>query len=134
MSVVIGFVLIVALAFFHYGGMVAMDRINSDRVRRLRIYPVIAFSELAVIHFSEIVLFALAYVGLAAWVYPDSFGGAFEGRWTDWLYFSGINFATLGYTGIDIAGPLRIVSMMQSLLGFMLLTWSATFLYDSYER
>jgi hypothetical protein len=50
------------------------------------------------------------------------------------IYFSGINFATLGYTQIDTAGSIRMISMMQALLGFMLITWSATFTYTVWQQ
>ena len=40
-----------------------------------------------------------------------------------------MNFTTLGQTGMSIVGPMHIVAMMQALAGFMVLTWSASFLY-----
>lgn len=47
----------------------------------------------------------------------------------DHLYFAGISFSTLGYTGMEAHGPIRLMVMMVSLSGFMLITWSATFIY-----
>ena len=54
--------------------------------------------------------------------------------WTGLIYFSGINFTSLGYTQIEAAGPLRLINMMQSLGGFMILTWSATFSYSIWSK
>lgn len=50
------------------------------------------------------------------------------------IYFSGINFTTLGYTQIEAMGPIRLINMMQSLGGFMILTWSATFIYSVWKK
>lgn len=128
MTLVLGFATIVFAALFHHLGLTVASSITPDFLRKMKILPVIVFAELAIIHIAEIALFATAYLVLSNTLYPGSFGGEFAGRWTDWFYFSGINFTTLGYTGIDISGPLRVVSMLQSLGGFMLLTWSASYL------
>ncbi|EPX82140.1 hypothetical protein Salmuc_02509 [Salipiger mucosus DSM 16094] len=45
-----------------------------------------------------------------------------------------MNFTTLGYTQIELAGDIRIVTMLQSLGGFMILTWSATYLFTVCQR
>jgi len=62
------------------------------------------------------------------------FTSHYNGSWSDLIYFSGINFVTLGYTQIETHGPFRLIIMMQSLGGFMLLTWSATFIYSVWGR
>jgi len=52
----------------------------------------------------------------------------------DVLYVTGISFSTLGHSSIEVIGPFRLLLMLQSLLGFMLLTWSATFLYSACQE
>lgn len=76
----------------------------------------------------------MIYRGLLVSGALGDLGGAYDGSWGGLIYFSGINFATLGYTQIETSGPIRMVNMMQSLGGFMVLTWSATFLYSVCER
>ena len=47
----------------------------------------------------------------------------------DYLYLTASMFTTLGYADFSVEGPMRIIMAGISLLGFMTLTWSATFLY-----
>lgn len=90
----------------------------------------LAFLGLLALHTLEILAFAAAYRMLLGWGFLGDLGGGFDGSWNGLIYFSGINFATLGYTQIETAGPIRMISMMQSLGGFMVLTWSSTYLYS----
>ena len=50
------------------------------------------------------------------------------------LYFSGVTYATLGYTQQVAQGPIQLLAMMQSLGGFMLITWSAAFVYSIWDE
>lgn len=70
------------------------------------------------------------YRALVAWPLMGTLGSKFDGTWTGFVYFSGMNFVTLGYANFQADGPIRLVGMMQSLGGFMVLTWSATFIYS----
>lgn len=133
MSLVIGFVLLVCVGILHNAALALIARATPKGLRPGRVPPSFVFAGLALIHLVEIAIYALAYMLLEHWLWPDSFSGNHQGRWSDWLYYSGINFTTLGYTGIDVTGPMRMVSMMQSLGGFMVLTWSATYLYTVCE-
>ncbi|MEX2495375.1 MAG: ion channel [Woeseia sp.] len=86
------------------------------------------------LHTLEILAFAAVYCGLLDWGVLGNLGGRCDESWTGLIYFSGINFATLGYTQIETTGPIRMINMMQRLGGCMVLTWSATFLYSICER
>ena len=94
----------------------------------------VAFLGLLALHTLEILAFAVVYRGLLVWGALGDLGGAYDESWSGLIYFSGINFATLGYTQIETSGPIRIINMMQALGGFMVLTWSATFLYSVCEQ
>lgn len=87
----------------------------------------VAFVGLLALHTIEILAFAAVYRALQGWG-VGGFDGSYDPCWSGLIYFSGVNFATLGYTQIEATGPIRMVNMMQSLGGFMVLTWSATFL------
>jgi len=130
-----GFVLVAALGVFHHAalrGLRGMARPVESRPNRSIL---VAFIGLLVIHTVEILAFALAFRALLE--IPDIGSLSLkDGRvtWDDLVYFSGINFTTVGYTNIDASGPFRLISMMQSLGGFMVLTWSATFLYSIWRE
>ena len=130
MALAIGFGLVVLFGLFHHLALTWFAHRIPERLRQARMTAVLVFTELAALHVAEIAAFAVAYAWLDGWIIADGFGGTFEGTWRDYLYFSAINFVTLGYTDIDVLNEMRMVSMLQSLCGFMLLTWSATFLYS----
>ena len=134
MALFIGFVLVSLLGIGHHYGLLAVRAVKprSDNKRGAAI--VVTFLGLLVLHTVEIVAFAGAYEVLLTWGALGDFGEAYDGSWEGLIYFSGVNFATLGYTQIETTGSIRIINMMQSLGGFMVLTWSATFLYSVSER
>jgi hypothetical protein len=61
-------------------------------------------------------------LGTVSGGYGDSTGGL--------LYLSGVTYATLGFTQQVVEGPLRLMTMVNALTGFMLITWSATYVYS----
>ena len=81
-----------------------------------------------VAHSIEVALFALAYKASI----ESGFGaleGSFEGSIADHLYFSYAAFTTVGFGDIVPTGPLRLLAGMEALTGFVLITWTASYLY-----
>ncbi|MYD43531.1 MAG: two pore domain potassium channel family protein [Gammaproteobacteria bacterium] len=78
-------------------------------------------------HMLEIGLFALVY-GLMA--LNPAFGeiAAIESNY-DYLYYSSIVYTTVGFGDLYPIGPVRMVTAIESLIGLVLITWSATFIY-----
>ncbi len=134
MALFIGFVLVAVLGIAHNYGLVAVRAVKPQSSEKPRAAITVAFLGLLALHTLEIFAFAVVYRALLAWGAVGGLGGDFGASWSGLIYFSGINFATLGYTQIETIGSIRMVSMMQSLGGFMVLTWSATFLYNVSER
>ena len=134
MALAIGFVLVILLGIAHNSGLRLIRAIKPDADERPQAAVVIAFLGLLTLHTAEILGFAVVYRVLLAWGRLGDLAGTFDGSWTGLIYFSGMSFATLGFTQIETSGPIRIVTMMQALGGFMVLTWSATFLYSVCER
>ncbi len=129
MSTIIGIAFLIATACMHHAMLMVATSVVPERLRHSRLLPIVVFSLLAVIHTLQIAAGALLFIALHHGLWTDAFGGSFQGKWNDYFYFSGMNFTTLGQTGMSIVGPMRIVAMMQALAGFMVLTWSASFLY-----
>ncbi|MWD27005.1 hypothetical protein E0K89_005895 [Aquicoccus sp. SCR17] len=130
MALITGLLLVFALGILHYLGLMAIRQGAPRREDRPHLSIVTVFGGLLVVHLLEILVFAAIYRGLIA---GGWFGGLDEmpsQTWTDLIYFSGMNFVTLGYTDIKTDGAIKLISMMQSLGGFMILTWSATFIYS----
>ena len=86
-----------------------------------------------VAHSIEVMLFALAYkVSIASGF--GSLEGNFEGSIADHLYFSYAAFTTVGFGDIVPTGPLRLLAGMEALTGFVLITWTASYLYLEMTR
>ena len=134
MALLIGFLLVFVLGILHHYGLMAVRALKPNSDNRPQAAIMAAFLGLLALHTLEILAFAAVYRVLMSWGIFGDLGGSYDASWSGLIYFSGINFATLGYTQIETSGPIRIINMMQSLGGFMVLTWSATFLYSVCER
>ncbi|SFP91527.1 ion channel [Tranquillimonas alkanivorans] len=133
MAFTIGFLLVALLGAIHHVSLRGLDLLKGAVGRRPNRTILLTFIGLLTIHTLEIVLFAAAYAALLTWPAMGDLSAADAETWSGLIYFSGINFITLGYTQIDAEGPIRMINMMQSLGGFMILTWSATFIYSAWE-
>ncbi len=99
---------------------------------RFRIVSVVFIALIA--HVVEIWLFALGYFYMNK---SESWGqitGNFDGSLLDSVYFSFTNFTTLGFGDIEPFGAIRFLVGMESLVGFVLITWTASFLYYEMQR
>jgi hypothetical protein len=52
----------------------------------------------------------------------------------DAIYLSAVTFSTVGFGDLAPVGPIRFVSGTEALTGFILITWSASFLYLEMEQ
>lgn len=134
MALLIGFGLVAALGIAHHYGLMAIRLMKPSANDSPQAAIMVTFIGLLALHTLEILAFAAVYAILLDWGTLGGLGGDFDATWNGLVYFSGINFATLGYTQIETSGAIRIINMMQSLGGFMVLTWSATFLYSMCEQ
>lgn len=134
MALLIGFLLVMLLGVFHHFSLRWLDLLTGTARDKPNRTIFLVFNGLLTIHTAEILLFAVAYRILLTLDSMGGFTAFYDGSWGDLIYFSGINFATLGYTHIETHGPIRMINMMQSLGGFMVLTWSATFIYSAWGR
>lgn len=125
-----GVALLFAYGIVHLAGLEAIRRLKPDRHQHSPFGLLLTFWGLATLHMLEIGIAAFSIANLldnpAYGALSHSPGGSDA---ADYLYFAGISFVTLGYTGMDAQGPIRLMVMMLSLSGFMLITWSATFIY-----
>ena len=99
---------------------------------RFRIVMVVFIALIA--HVVEIGLFALAYFYMVKDEFWGSIQGNFNGSLLDSLYFSFTNFSTLGFGDIEPFGAIRFLVGMEALVGFVLITWTASFLYYEMQR
>lgn len=130
MIVVLAILSILALGFLHYWALVGIRRVSLPLDDRPMLSTMGSFAGLILLHTFEIFLFAALYAVLGRAGLLEGFSSDFGHGWKDYVHLSGMSFATLGYSQLETIGDVRMLSMMQSLGGFMLLTWSATFMYE----
>ena len=130
MALLTGFGLVMLLGLVHHFGILGIRLFTPHLDDQRNTGILSAFMGLLVLHTIEIIAYAGAYQLILSQGWFGDLEGAYNGSFYDLIYFSGINFVTLGYAEVEAEGAIRMVSMMQALGGFMIITWSATFLYS----
>lgn len=125
----------VALAVLvHYEGLALLNqrlvRVHARRRRKvlLGVYGVI------LLHVVEIWLF-----GFACWLLllvdgTGSLSGVAPVPFLDAIYLSAETFSTVGFGDLAPQGAIRFLAGTEALTGFILITWSASFLYLEMEH
>ncbi len=80
---------------------------------------------LIILHFVEIMMWALAYVVVAK-NELESLEAA--------IYFSAVTFTTLGYGDITLSSQWRLLSGFEAINGIVLIGWTTAFLYAILQR
>jgi hypothetical protein len=81
----------------------------------------------------EIWLFGLALYSLAALPGAGSIVGQPSVGLLDAVYLSAVSYTTVGFGDLAPLGPLRFLIGTESLLGLLLIGWSASFTYIEME-
>jgi len=95
---------------------------------------VLTLMALMVGHIIEIWLFAATLLGLSQLPPFGGFGGTFGGGFSDFLYFSAVNYTSLGYGDVHPLGSIRAIAVTEALTGLMMIAWSASFTYLKMEQ
>lgn len=129
-----GLLLIAVFGVIHLLGLrvIGWVRPNNDHHPGWGI--ILTFWGLGLLHLVEILAGAVTFWLLLLIPGTGGLGGTLGTSPADYLYISGICYSTLGYAQIEADGPIRLLTMFLSLGGFMLITWSATFIYRLWGR
>jgi len=135
MPVLLAVVLAAACVLIHYECL----RLLNDRVPNLKIVSTRAKVLVALVgalasHLLQIAIFALAYYMLKDKFGMGGFGGAFEDALSSFLYFSSETYTTLGFGDIYPTGSLRMICGIESLVGLLMVSWTASFTYLEMRR
>lgn len=118
-----------ACVLIHYEALSLLNRfLPRLHMRRRPRMLVLVFAVLA-LHSLEILLFAMGYALLPDFDGYGYLASASPLGFVDYGYFSAVAYTTLGLGDIVPVGPIRILAGSQSLLGFVLITWSASFTF-----
>ena len=117
---------VAACVLLHYEGLlIASKRLPSLRVHQ-RAKVVWAIAAVLVLHVIQIWIFGLAMWFLLLWPGAGSLGSA-PLHLFDFIYFSAGMFTTVGFGDLAPSGPIRFLSGVEALTGFVLIAWSASF-------
>lgn len=126
--------LVAICVMVHYEFLYQLTRLMPKLNIRHRLRIVLGVIGALIAHSIEIWIFALGYYWLH---HADKWGrleGNFDGSLLASGYYSFTTFTTLGYGDIEPFGALRYLSGIESLVGLLLITWSASFLYIEMTR
>ena len=117
----------------HYEGLIGLSKVLEAKVRRQRVKVLYAILSLLFLHVVEIWIFGFALWGVLQW--PEC--GSLSARSPDVLdavYFSAVTYSTVGYGDMIPVGPIRFLAGTESLVGLVLITWSASFTFLEMQR
>jgi hypothetical protein len=133
LAVAVCLVLLVAAIVTHYealrmlAGVLPAVRI-APRAKLILVLITAFFS-----HALQILLYALGYVWFAN-LGLGTFKGLAELTLLDSLYFSAETFTSLGFGDIVPTGPLQLLASSETLIGLLLIGWSASYTFVAMER
>lgn len=135
MTFLLALVLVALCVLLHYETLRLLnDHVPKFRIVSIRAKVLVALVGALVSHLAQIAIFAVAY-----WLLKDNFGmGGFGGTFQDTLgsfvYFSSETYTTLGFGDIYPTGPLRMICGIESLVGLLMVSWTASFTYLEMRR
>ena len=84
-------------------------------------------------HLLEIALYAVAYWVISRVTSQPSFAQGSVDSALDLLHFSATAFSTLGLSDLEAKGLCKLVAPLEGLVGFTMITWSATYTFSMVE-
>lgn len=131
MAFFISAVLILVTIAWHFWCVRGLYRIMPDsRDKSVFLRSVLALAALFMIHIVEILWFTGGYYAANEHLALGGFSQEFAGTFEDYFYFSTVSYSTLGLSAFNPKGAIKILTGLEALTGFVMLTWSATFFYN----
>ena len=134
LALLVSLVLVLSVVLIHYEVL----RFTSLLLPRLTIRPrqriLVVILAAFFAHAVEVLLYAVVYYLLADDAGIGHFGGTFHNHLSDFLYFSTATYTSLGYGDIYPIGELRLVAGIETVVGLMMIGWSASFTYLAMEK
>jgi hypothetical protein len=136
MTIIISVVLVASTVVVHYYALGRLLRLipsdfqsHSHFLRSVSILLLIV-----VIHLIEILWFTAGYYIALEYCGIGRFTSSFKPVFLDYFYYSLVTYTTLGLSEFSAEGYLKIITGLEALTGFILITWSATFFYTLMGR
>lgn len=85
-------------------------------------------------HVAEIWLFGVGYLTLVRYADLGALMGLPTTELPDFVYFSAVTYATVGFGDVVPVGAIRFLAGLESLTGFVMITWSASYTFLEMQR
>lgn len=125
---------VVLCILMHYEALTFLTGLLKRIHMRQRPKVLLLIVAILVTHMTEIWVFGSAFFVLTSFDGPGTLAGAASTGLLDAVYFSAACYTTLGLGDIVPIGPIRFLAGVESLTGFVLITWSASFTFLEMER
>jgi ATP/ADP translocase len=127
--------LIAVCVLLHYETLRLLnDSLVRTKVIATRAKVLVALVGAMASHVLQIGAFAFAYYLLRDKFGMGGFGGTFQDTLLSFLYFSSETYTTLGFGDIYPTGALRMICGIESLIGLLMVSWTASFTYLEMRR
>lgn len=128
MNVLIFIITPILAILLHYEFLARLTKIKI----KYRLSLVFIVVSLLISHILQVLIFAIGFQIL----YLFDLGNLTSSTQSffDFIYFSFTTFSTLGYGDLNPLGHFRFLAGLEALLGFVLITWSASFLYYEMQK
>jgi len=127
-------VLLVLSTVIHYetlrGLSFALPRLNTAPRAKVVIALVGSFAS----HFTQAMLYAVAYHWLTWSHGAGALGSSDNPSFLNSVYFSLTTYSSLGYGDVVPSGAIKMLAGTEALAGLLLIGWTAAYLYISMER
>ncbi len=128
-------VTIVAIAvLIHFEALNLLSLMTPSMPIKHRLRVLIGVFGALIAHVIEVFIFAGGYYFM---LHRGGFGnivGSFDRTLMDCVYFSFVNFTTLGFGDVVATGDIRFLTGLEALTGLVLITWTASFMFMEMEK
>lgn len=128
-AIIIAFLLVFLTFTFHYKILLGLGIYGSKLKLKPELQVFQAVIVLFVSHIIEIAFYGLAYYFSIVELKLGDFGGEEVKDPMSYLYYSGVIFTSLGLGDSYPQGHVRFITAIESLNGFLLVTWSASYTF-----
>jgi len=132
--IIINFIIISLVVMIHYEVLMMLSKVLPHLKIKHRFRVAVGLIGALIAHMTEIWIFAFAFYFL---IEQESFGkiiGADDASLLDCVYFSIVNYTSLGYGDLVPAGLIRFTAGLEALTGLVLIAMTATFLFVQIQK
>ncbi len=126
--------LVTAAVLIHYEMLYRLASLVPEKAARHRYHVLVGVLGSFCAHVIEVWVFAFGYYFMVNSGVFGSLQGNFNNTLLDCSYFSFSTYSTLGVGDVEPIGHIRFVAGLEALTGFVLITWTASFIFVEMQK